>query len=82
MSRACEHAIEHMYLFLDGEMTWYRRLRIRRHLRRCNHCCGAYDFEARLQTVIRQRGRDEPPPELFERLRALIRQESADGPEA
>lgn len=77
MSTGCEHAIEYVYHYLDHELTWSRRTRIRWHLRRCDACCGAFDFETRLKTVIRERGRDEPPPELFERLRALIHEEAA-----
>jgi len=77
MSRGCEHAVEYVYHYIDKEITWGRQVRIRWHLRRCNACCGAFDFETRLKAVIRQRGRDEPPPELFDRLRALIREESA-----
>jgi mycothiol system anti-sigma-R factor len=77
MSRGCEHAIEYVYHYLDHELTWSRRTRIRWHLSRCSGCCGAFDFEERLKAVIRERGRDEPPPELFERLRALIHEEAA-----
>ena len=76
MSTGCEHAVEYVYHYLDQELTWARRTRIRWHLRRCNDCCGAFDFEARLKTVIQERGRDEPPPELFDRLRALIQEET------
>jgi hypothetical protein len=35
----------------------------------------AFQFEARLKDVIRERGKSEPPPELFDALRALIQQE-------
>ncbi len=79
---ACEHAIEYVYFYLDGEqLTWYRRMKIRWHLRKCEHCCGAYEFEERLLRVVRDKGRDEPPPELMDRLRALLRHEAADDPE-
>ncbi len=81
MSGGCDHAVEHMYYYLDSEMTWYRRMRIRWHLWRCGGCCDAYEFETKLKMLIRERGRSEPPPELFESLRALIRQEAADEPE-
>jgi mycothiol system anti-sigma-R factor len=77
MSRGCEHAVEYVYHYIDQEITWARRSRIRWHLRRCDACCGAFDFEAKLKAVIRERGKDQPPPELFERLRALIKEESA-----
>ena len=83
MSRACDHAIEHIYFYLDREqLSWFARIRIRRHLRKCHHCCGAFEFEQRLLAVVRQRGRDDPPPELFDKLRALIRDETAEEPEA
>ena len=78
----CDHAIEHIYFYLDHEINWYRRLRIRRHLRKCNYCCGAFEFEERLLTVVRERGRDDLPEELLSKLRALIRHEAAEEPEA
>jgi hypothetical protein len=37
---------------------------------------SAYEFETKLKSVIRERGRTEPPPELFDRLRAIIQEES------
>ena len=77
MSHGCEHAVEYVYQYLDEELTWMRRTRIRWHLRKCLACDGAFSFETRLKTVIRQRGREEPPPELMERLRALIREEGS-----
>lgn len=76
MSNHCEHAIAYMYQYLDHEeLTWTRRSRIRRHLRKCEICPGAFDFESRLKEMIREKGREEPPPELFDRLRTLIREE-------
>lgn len=77
MSIGCDHAVEYLYHYLDQELTWARRTRIRWHLRRCHQCCDAFDFETQLKIVIRERGRDEPPPELFDRLRALIQEEAA-----
>ncbi|MFQ5555662.1 MAG: zf-HC2 domain-containing protein [Acidimicrobiia bacterium] len=82
MSNACDNAIEHMYYYLDSEMSWYRKLRIRWHLRRCEGCCSAFEFETKLKAMIHERGRSEPPPELFDTLRALIQKEAADGSEA
>jgi len=77
MTNSCDHAIEYVYHYLDEELTWGRRTRIRWHLRRCQDCCGAFEFETRLKAVIRERGRDQPSPELFSRLRALIDEEAA-----
>jgi len=82
MSQSCDHAVEYVYQYLDEELTMLRRARIRWHLRNCGQCEGAFSFETRLKTVIRERGREEPPPELLDRLRALIQEEGpgSDGP--
>ena len=77
MSRACEHAIAYIYQYLDEELTATRRARIRWHLRKCDLCSPAFDFEKRLKSMIREKGREEPPQELFDRLRTLIREEDA-----
>lgn len=75
MSNACEHAVEYVYFYLDDEMTRFRKARISWHLRRCTECCGAFEFEQKLKAVIRDRGREQPPQELFDGLRALIDRE-------
>jgi mycothiol system anti-sigma-R factor len=76
MSGGCEDAIEYIYEYLDDELPVLDSSRIRLHLKRCSTCMSAYDFEAKLKGVIRERGRSEPPPELFDTLRTLIQQES------
>jgi mycothiol system anti-sigma-R factor len=81
MKAECDHAVDYLYQFIDEELTWSRRLRIRWHLKRCGNCVNAYDFEVRLKTRIRECGRDEPPQELFDRIRALIEQEAAGSQE-
>jgi len=71
----CENAVEYVYQYIDDEMTYTRKARIKWHLKRCGHCMSAYDFEESLKTRIAESGRSEPPPELFDTLRALIQQE-------
>ncbi len=78
MSNGCDHAVEYVYQYLDEELTVLRKARIRWHLRKCVGCGGAFAFETRLKMVIRERGREEPPPELMDRLRALIQEEGPD----
>ena len=78
MSSACQHAVEYVYQYLDNEITYFRRSRIRWHLRKCHDCCGAFEFETKLKQVIKERGRTEPSPELFETLRTLIEEERAN----
>jgi mycothiol system anti-sigma-R factor len=76
MSSGCDHAIEYIYQYLDDEISVTRASRIKLHLRRCSACMSSYEFETKLKSVIRERGRTEPPPELFDTLRALIQEES------
>jgi mycothiol system anti-sigma-R factor len=71
----CEHAIEYVYQYLDEEISFFRKSRVRVHLRRCPPCMDAFQFEEKLKGVIRDRGRSDPPPELFDTLRALLQEE-------
>ena len=75
MRRNCDHVIAYVYQYIDKELTPFRAARIKWHLRMCDECPGAFEFERRLKAMIRDKGRDEPPPELFDHLRALIREE-------
>ena len=74
----CDHAVEYIYQYLDEEISFFRKTRIRMHLRHCSNCTDAYEFEHKLKGVIRERGRTDPPPELFDALRALIREEQQE----
>jgi mycothiol system anti-sigma-R factor len=72
--RSCDQAVERIYFYLDGEITWYRRLRINWHLRSCRMCEGAYDFEHRFRSVVRDKCSEDVPDELLERLRSVLRE--------
>jgi mycothiol system anti-sigma-R factor len=75
----CDHAAEYVYQYLDEEISFFEKSRIRMHLRHCSNCTDAFEFEYKLKGVIRDRGRSDPPPELFDTLRALIEQERQKG---
>lgn len=79
MKAECDHAVDYLYQYIDQELTWSRRLRIRWHLKRCGQCIQAYDFEIRLKERIKECGRDDAPQELYDRIRTLIQQEAAGG---
>ena len=81
LSPGCMSAVDQVYTYLDGELTWYKRIRIRRHLKRCNGCTDAFAFETKFLEVVREKSSDEPPPELIDRLRSFIREhgEEPDG---
>ncbi len=78
MSRACDDAMAKIYPYLDDEMTWYRRTRIRYHLRRCPPCVSRFGFETRLRRVVRERAQEEPPPDMIMRLQAFLREHRDD----
>ena len=72
MGDKCHDAMTRIYPYLDGEVTVYRRFRVRRHLRRCLNCSPAFSFEEQLKIVIRERSKEDPPPEFLERLRSYL----------
>lgn len=81
MSEYCDQALAEIYLYLDRELTWWRRRRIRRHLAECPPCMNGFSFERRLKVVVRQRLAEEVPPEFVDRLHAALRSEQTDFPQ-
>ena len=75
MSEYCDQALHEVYLYLDRELTWWRRRQIRRHLAGCPPCENGYSFERRLKIVVKERLAEEVPAEFIERLNAAIRSE-------
>ena len=75
MSSDCDKARDQLYVYLDSEITWWRRITVRRHLRRCVDCTDGFDFEMQLKTRIRQDCIDELPPELMSRVWSFIDEE-------
>lgn len=80
VKRSCEEALAQVYLYLDGEVTWYRRALVRRHLKKCPPCDGKFAFEDRFKAVIRARAQEDPPPEIIDRLRTYIRSAGMEDP--
>ncbi|HEX7099415.1 MAG TPA: mycothiol system anti-sigma-R factor [Acidimicrobiia bacterium] len=75
MKPACEQAIEEIYLYIDHELTWWRRRRIRRHLANCRPCLEGYTFEQRLRVIVKECLSEEVPPEFLNRLQQAIQRE-------
>ncbi len=60
-------------LYLDGELVGVERVEIERHLGECSPCHGHSEFQRRLKEMLRAKcGCNEIPPELIERVRALV----------
>ena len=69
----CEHVLQQIELYLDGELVESLRIEVERHLGGCGACTGHAEFQQRLKDAIRSKcGCHEIPPELIERLRASV----------
>ena len=81
MGDNCFEAVEQLYTYLDGELTYERRVVIARHLADCPPCGDAFEFEAELRIVIAQRCRERVPEGLRARVyESLRRLEQAPPP--
>jgi mycothiol system anti-sigma-R factor len=69
----CEHVLKQIELYLDGELVSSMRVEIEQHLGGCDPCSGHATFQRRLKEILRSKcGCDQVPPELVDRLRALL----------
>jgi mycothiol system anti-sigma-R factor len=78
MSHNCEKTQAQVYLYLDQELTLWRRVRIWWHLKRCPPCGDGFVFERKLKQRVHDDCREEPPRELYDRLRAFLRENETD----
>ncbi len=69
----CAEAAARVYPYLDGELTWIKRTRIRWHLRACTRCEAAFHFEQHLKAKVREGLKEECPDAVIERLRGFLR---------
>ena len=68
----CAEAVERIYPFIDGELTWITRAKIRWHLRACSNCEAAYEFERRFKEKVHDHLREECPDDVLDRLRGFL----------
>ncbi len=73
----CDDALTNLYQYLDREIEATTTEVIRAHLEDCSGCLRSFDFEARLQIVVKERLAEDVPPEFLERLRDAIAREAA-----
>ena len=69
----CDEAIEHLYSFLDGELTDDTAQEIRRHLTGCHGCFGHFEFERAFLLFLEARCQAQAAPthlrrRVFERI--------------
>ncbi len=68
----CNETLRELYEYLDGELTDADRTHIQHHLDDCSPCLAAYDFEAELRLVVRNRCTDQVPDSLRARIAQAI----------
>jgi anti-sigma factor RsiW len=74
MKHSCERALSLAQRYIDGEIVWFRRVRVERHLQRCQQCDEGILFERRLRQRVHDGCREEMPIVVYERLRAVLRE--------
>lgn len=65
----CEELLEHLYEYVDSEMSDSERDRLSRHLRECLTCQEVTDAETRIRVLLRRSCQEVAPSTL--RLRVL-----------
>lgn len=65
----CREAVDHLYEYLDRELTPEAEREVRQHLADCPPCGEQFDFEALFLKFLRARCRARgAPPELKRRI--------------
>jgi mycothiol system anti-sigma-R factor len=65
----CRECVEHLYTFLDRELTPELESEVRDHIASCDSCDEQFDFEELFLKFVRARCRAQgAPPELKRRI--------------
>ena len=63
----CDDAVEHLYSYLDGELTRDSETAVRGHLEDCAGCLGHFEFERAFLRFLEARARAQCAPEPLKR---------------
>jgi anti-sigma factor (TIGR02949 family) len=77
--RTCEEALRVLAAHLDAEIDNATAAQLERHLTTCRSCYSRAEFERRLKASIAELARTPVPPELAQRVRALMGRFSVAG---
>lgn len=80
---SCAEVLEHMYEFLDGELTPAVQERIRVHLSLCRRCYPHFRHEEVFLRFIERRAQIEQAPPALRRkiMQMLVNEEASRHPE-
>lgn len=71
---SCAQAVEHLYEYLDREITPEVEAQVRHHLEQCIRCAGRFDFEDQFLNFLEARARTRTaPPDLRQRIIETLR---------
>jgi anti-sigma factor RsiW len=75
LNGSCGETALHMSAYVEGELRGFRRLRVARHLARCERCQAILASLRRTMEALRALGQVEPAPnpQLAEAVLARIR---------
>jgi mycothiol system anti-sigma-R factor len=68
----CAEAVKQLWGYLDRALSREERERVEEHLAFCRTCCGELEFAEELQRFMASQSRDELPPDVRDRLEALL----------
>jgi mycothiol system anti-sigma-R factor len=74
-------ALKEIERLLDGELPPELRIKVQEHLSGCNPCMDRAEFRRHLKEMIASKCTgDQPSPELFIRVRAIIEERDVSAP--
>lgn len=68
----CEHALTHLYEYLDSEMTPEDELRMRAHVAHCSPCLAELSAEELVKRLVRRSCVEQAPAQLRLRIHAQL----------
>ncbi len=68
----CEHALVHLYEFLDSEMTSADEERMRAHLAHCTPCLAELSAEEIVKSLVRRSCNEQAPATLRLRIHTQL----------
>lgn len=68
----CQEALNHLYEFLDGEITPDSHDQISHHLHECGPCLQEYDVERIVKSIVARSCAEVAPAQLKTRLMAQL----------
>jgi predicted anti-sigma-YlaC factor YlaD len=72
---SCKEITELATQYLEGDLPWGKRLRVRVHLSMCQHCRRYLDQMRKVAAMLRRLPAEPPSPDVLDTLTLRFRQE-------